>query len=88
MSFTKTQRDLHYQAAILLISIETAMNLLADQRKTGEKESEWLRSRLNDDQIEYANVMKKLTQQYIPIEKQEPNAIPLHGTVALAEEFS
>lgn len=73
MSFTQTQKKLHMRATSALSSIESLNELIAEA--VSQKDKEWLHKRLGNKKIEYAEIMKALTEDYIPIEMQTSNVV-------------
>lgn len=83
MSFTQEQKSLHQKAIQALSSIE-----LIRESVTGavsENDRERLYGRLGEKQLEYADIMKQLTEKYIPMGLQLSNAVSI-GSLELTND--
>lgn len=71
MSFIQTQRKLHNQADRVLTRIE-ALKLTLQYATLNEKER--IYGEIGEKQVQYSEVMREITKDYIPYEYQLPNA--------------
>lgn len=82
MAFTQEQKALHQKAIQTLSSIESIRASMIDA--VSENDRERLYGRLGEKQIEYAEIMKQLTEKYIPTGLQLSNAVSI-GSLELTQ---
>ena len=73
MSFTQIQKQNHMKATQTLSAIESLRELIDES--VSENDKEILRGRLMQKQVDYADIMRALTEKYIPFQMQLPNVV-------------
>ena len=84
MSFLQEQTALHIQASTELAVIKVYRQMLNEVSKESPMR-EYYHRLVMESQVNYADIMRKLTEKYIPFQEQLPNVIAVH-TFEMAED--
>lgn len=76
MSFIQEQQALHIQASCELSVIKVYRDMIQELSDTNPYK-EIYRKLIMESQVNYADIMRKLTEKYIPFEMQLPNAVAI-----------
>ena len=84
MSFLQTQQELHIQASCELSVIKVYREMLAEMSPDSMLREAY-QNLVMESQVNYADIMRKLTEKYIPFEIQLPNVAAV-GIFEMAED--